>query len=219
MKSRAKIICRGIVQGIGFRPFIYRVAKKLDLTGFVRNQGDAGVQILVEGLKKDLEKFIHSLEYDKPYLAKYEDFHVVWESYQNEFSDFTILKSSTKKIGGVSYLPPDISICNDCLIDMQKSDDDRFNYAFTSCAICGPRYTTITSLPYDRPNTTMIDFPLCESCKSEYDNPLDRRHHAQTTCCAKCGPLLTLHNKKGDEIKTKNIYTPHDFGCKEWEER
>ncbi len=206
MKSRVKVICRGIVQGIGFRPFVYRFAKKLNLTGFVRNQGDAGVQIIAEGPKEDLDKFVNFLKYDKPYLAKYEDFQVMWESFQNEFTKFEILSSSVKKVGGVSYLPPDISICVDCLKDMQKTDNDRFNYAFTSCAICGPRYTTITSLPYDRPNTTMIDFPLCYMCKSEYDNPLDRRHHAQTTCCAKCGPTLTLHNKNGSKIKTKDLY-------------
>ena len=109
----SKVICRGIVQGIGFRPFVFRIAIELKLQGFVRNQGDAGVFIIAEGPKKVLMKFIELLQTDKPYLAKYEDFHVEWEEFQNEFSDFEIIKSSKKNVGGISYLPPDISICDD----------------------------------------------------------------------------------------------------------
>jgi len=206
LRSRVKVICRGIVQGIGFRPFVYQTAMKLGLTGFVRNQGDAGVLIVAEGLKKILLRFVDSLKYEKPYLAKYEDFQVTWSSSQDEFSIFEIQKSSKRKIGGVSYLPPDISICEKCLSDMENSKDYRFKYAFTSCAICGPRYTTITKLPYDRPNTTMIDFPFCESCSKEYNDPFDRRHHAQTTCCIRCGPILSLYNKNGEKLELQNIF-------------
>lgn len=207
LKSRVRIICRGIVQGIGFRPFVYRTAKKYHLRGFVRNQGDAGVLIVAEGDKSKLTQFITSLETDKPYLAKYESFNVSWEKSSNEFLDFIIDKSSSKKVGGISYLPPDISICDDCLNDMKNPKDTRrFKYAFTSCAICGPRYTTITRLPYDRPNTTMVNFPLCPSCKEEYQNPLDRRYHAQTTCCNICGPKLTLYDNNGEKVDTDDIF-------------
>jgi len=206
LRSRVKVICRGIVQGIGFRPFVYQTAMKLGLTGFVRNQGDAGVLIVAEGSKKVLLRFVDSLKYDKPYLTKYEDFQVSWSSSQDEFSIFEIQKSSKRKIGGVSYLPPDISICEKCLSDMKNRKDYRFKYAFTSCAICGPRYTTITKLPYDRPNTTMIDFPFCESCSKEYNDPLDRRHHAQTTCCVRCGPTLSLYNKNGKKLELQHIF-------------
>ncbi|MHA1211397.1 MAG: carbamoyltransferase HypF, partial [Candidatus Heimdallarchaeota archaeon] len=191
---------------IGFRPFVYRTAKSLNLVGTVRNQGDAGVLIIVEGLKNTLLKFILSLKNDKPYLAKYEAFQVTWEPYSAEFITFQIIPSSKKKVGGISYLPPDISICNDCLEDIQKKNNNRFRYAFTSCAICGPRYTTITHLPYDRPNTTMKDFPLCTNCNTEYNDPMDRRHHAQTTCCNVCGPKLSLYNKKGEIIDDIDIF-------------
>lgn len=206
LKSRVKVFCRGIVQGIGFRPFVYRVALELNITGYVRNQGDAGVFIIGEGPKENLLQFIDDLQSRKPYLAKYEDFQVVWEEFQDEFEKFTIQKSSLQKTGGISYLPPDISICEECLKDLKNTMDSRFGYAFTSCAICGPRYTTITNLPYDRPNTTMFDFPFCPNCKKEYENPMDRRYHAQTTCCSVCGPSLSLYDKKGVFIKTKNTY-------------
>lgn len=206
MKARAKIVCRGIVQGIGFRPFVYRTAIESNLTGYVRNQGDAGVLIFVEGEKEEIRIFISKLKEKKPYLAKYEDFQVTWMKYEEEFISFSIIKSSESKIGGISYLPPDISICENCLDDMKNTQDSRYKYPFTSCAICGPRYTTITSLPYDRPNTTMRDFPLCKDCLNEYQNPLDRRYHAQTTCCRKCGPKVVLYNKEGDKISTSNIY-------------
>ncbi|MBN1328564.1 MAG: carbamoyltransferase HypF [Candidatus Heimdallarchaeota archaeon] len=206
MISRVKIVCRGIVQGIGYRPFVFGKAKDLHLHGFVRNQGDAGVLIIAEGSKHLLLEFIESLKKDKPYLAKYEDFQIIWEEGTNEFNDFNILFSSENKIGGISYLPPDISICDDCLNDMKNNNDRRFQYPFTSCAICGPRLTTITHLPYDRPNTTMVDFPLCPACNKEYNNPRDRRHHAQTTCCNICGPQLSLFSKDNLKIKSKNIY-------------
>ncbi|MBD3192050.1 MAG: carbamoyltransferase HypF [Candidatus Heimdallarchaeota archaeon] len=207
MNSRVEIVCRGIVQGIGFRPFVYRIAKTLNLTGFVRNQGDAGVLIVAEGTKKALLRFIDDLHRKKPYIARYEDFHVNWDNSRGEFSNFSIQKSSIDKIGGISYIPPDISICADCLRDIKNSSNARrYKYPFTSCAICGPRYTTITSLPYDRPNTTMVEFPLCNSCQEEYDNPLDRRHHAQTTCCAKCGPSLLLYDSDGEKIDAIDIF-------------
>ena len=207
MLSRVKIICTGIVQGIGFRPFVYQIATKFKLKGTVRNQGDAGVQIILEGEKENILKFIDSLKHDKPYLVRYEDFQIIWDKYIHEFPNFTIIKSSNQKIGGISYLPPDISICEECLEDMKKKSDSRFRYAFTSCTICGPRYTTITKLPYDRPNTTMDDFPLCENCMSEYTNPLDRRYHAQTTCCNLCGPKLSLHEKNGELIQSSDMFS------------
>ncbi|MHA1558067.1 MAG: carbamoyltransferase HypF, partial [Candidatus Heimdallarchaeota archaeon] len=205
MTSRVRIACRGIVQGIGFRPFVYRIALDHKLVGFVRNQGDAGVIIIAEGSKVNLESFVNDLHERKPHLAKYEDFQVEWEKSENEFSNFNILKSSETKAGGISYLPPDISICSDCLNDMKNPKDTRYNYPFTSCVICGPRYTTITKLPYDRPHTTMDVFPLCDSCRIEYENPLDRRHHAQTTCCSICGPSLSLFDRKGSLVECTNI--------------
>ncbi len=202
---RVRIACRGIVQGIGFRPFVYRIAINHKLVGFVRNQGDAGVIIIAEGSKVDLESFVNDLQEKKPHLAKYEDFQIEWERCKNEFNNFSILKSSETKAGGISYLPPDISICTDCLNDMKNPNSTRNNYPFTSCVICGPRYSTITKLPYDRPHTTMVAFPLCDSCRIEYNNPLDRRHHAQTTCCSLCGPSMSLYDKDGKAVECVNM--------------
>jgi hydrogenase maturation protein HypF len=204
VKSQVIIICRGIVQGIGFRPFVYRMAVKHKLSGYVRNQGDAGVKIVVEGSEESIKRFLDSMHNEKPYLAKYEDFHVDWEKFSGKYDNFIIQKSSKNKVGGVSYLPPDIAICSDCLNDMTNPSDPRYHYPFTSCAICGPRYTTITRLPYDRPNTTMVDFPLCSFCLTEYENPLDRRYHAQTTCCSKCGPAYALYDSEGNNVNTFN---------------
>jgi hydrogenase maturation protein HypF len=130
---------------------------------------------------------------------------VVWEDPSNSFTSFEIHKSTmTRTEESIPVLPPDIAICNDCVADLTNSDSRWYLYPFTSCAACGPRFSTITDLPYDRPNTTMIDFPLCDTCNTGYTAPLDRRYHAQTTACEACGPTYRLVSSRGEKIENNN---------------
>ncbi|ADG13178.1 (NiFe) hydrogenase maturation protein HypF [Methanocaldococcus infernus ME] len=188
-----RIRVEGIVQGVGFRPFIYNLAKSYNLKGYVKNCGTY-VEIVVSG--DNIESFIKDIERKKPELAKINK--IVVEDFEgNEFSDFYILESDG--FGGNSAIPPDIAICNLCLKEMFDKKDRRYRYPFISCINCGPRFTITEKLPFDRENTSMKDFPLCEECLKEYEDPRDRRFHAQTTCCPKCGPRVFLNDKEGDE--------------------
>jgi len=199
VKRRASIHVTGIVQGVGFRPFVYRVAKSLSLEGYVLNLGDAGVSIVVEGNSKSIKELIYRIEQDPPSISRVDKLDIKWEESGKSFKDFIIKKSSTFRSTGLAPdIPPDIAICSACITDMTDSNSRWYLYPFTSCAACGPRFSTITDLPYDRPNTTMIDFPLCDTCNTGYTGPLDRRYHAQTTACEDCGPtyrLVDAHNR------------------------
>ncbi len=192
-KSEARIHVTGIVQGVGFRPFVYRVAKSLNLSGYVLNLGDAGVEIVVQGSKIDIDEFISTITKSPPSISTIESIDIGWVESEEVYSSFEIVKSSeTRSQDAVPILPPDIAICDDCVKDMSDSSSRWYQYPFTSCAACGPRFSTITDLPYDRPNTTMVDFPLCDTCNTGYTDPLDRRYHAQTTACEVCGPGYQL---------------------------
>ena len=199
---RAAISISGTVQGVGFRPFVYRTAKQYGLNGFVRNRADAIVEIQVEGDKTRIENFVVSLKNTHPPLAKLDSFHVEYVESVNEFSDFTILDSSVERTQSGSVIPPDIAICEDCLQELHSADNRRRHYFFITCTNCGPRFTTITAVPYDRPNTTMRQFPMCADCRLEYTNPLDRRFHAQTIACQTCGPKVGLLDDHGNAIET-----------------
>ncbi|MHA1214423.1 MAG: carbamoyltransferase HypF [Candidatus Hodarchaeales archaeon] len=202
-----RIIINGVVQGIGFRPFVFNTAVKYQLKGFVLNRGDAGVEIQVQGDKKTIESFINDLKENKPILARYESFEVDLNPKgidHSNYSDFKIAKSSETR-GSHGYIPPDLPICDKC-IDEMRTDPRRLNYPFTSCVDCGPRFTVITSLPYDRPRTVMDKFPFCPECLEDYTNPSDRRFHAQTTCCWNCGPRYFLLDKKGEIIIDKDEF-------------
>lgn len=199
---RAEIIVKGIVQGVGFRPFIYRIALKNDLVGHVRNRGDAGVEITVQGNISDVKRFLKDLKNKKPSLSQIYDLIVNYTQDKNEFIKFNILKSfKGGKLSG-SVIPYDVSICNKCLEELRNPQNRRKDYFFITCTECGPRYTTIERLPYDRSNTTMKNFPMCEECKAEYVNPLNRRFHAQTIACKKCGPQVFLTENDGKRLKT-----------------
>lgn len=205
MKRRAIIHVTGIVQGVGFRPFVYRVAKSLSLVGYVLNLGDAGVEIVVEGTEKQIKKLINSIKNDLPSISRIDTLDSKWAPAENTFSNFLIHKSSVARDDeAIPVLPPDIAICNDCVTDLYNPQSRWYEYGFTSCAACGPRYSTITDLPYDRPNTTMIDFPLCDTCNTGYTNPLDRRYHAQTTACDACGPRYRLVDRDGNNFTNEN---------------
>jgi len=205
VKQRAVVHVTGIVQGVGFRPFVYRVAKSLSLIGYVLNLGDAGVEIVVEGTEKQIKELISIVKNDLPSISRIDTLDIEWAPAENTFSDFLIHKSSLiRNDDAIPVLPPDIAICNDCIVDLLDPQSRWYQYGFTSCATCGPRYSTITDLPYDRPNTTMIDFPLCDTCNTGYTNPLDRRYHAQTTACDTCGPRYRLVDRNAQSVTDDN---------------
>jgi len=201
---RVKINVTGIVQGVGFRPFIYRMAVKNGLKGYVRNRGDAGVEILLEGEEKNIQNFILDLKEKKPPLAQIHEVITTRLRGENEYEKFTIHKSSEKAELSGSVIPLDIAICNECLKELRDPKDPRYEYFFITCTDCGPRFTIIEKLPYDRENTTMRDFPMCSFCQKEYTDPLNRRFHAQTVACPKCGPKAYLTTNKGELIEHKD---------------
>lgn len=201
---RLRIQVTGIVQGVGFRPFVYRIAVKNGLFGYVKNRGDAGVEILLEGTQRDTQRFLEDLKQRKPPLAQI--YNIITSNLEgtNEYSEFAIKKSSDKiKLSG-SVVPPDIAICDECLRELRNPQDPRFEYFFITCTNCGPRFTIIEKLPYDRKNTTMREFPMCSFCLKEYKDPLNRRFHAQTVACPNCGPRAYLTDSQGTEIEKKD---------------
>jgi len=221
-KTRAiDIIVFGIVQGVGFRPFVYRTAQELGYNGWVKNIG-FGVEIHLEADKpEDFSAFFTAFEKNKPPLSLIEKMDASPAEYQ-ACQDFKILKTS----GGESFvfISPDISICEPCRSEMMSPQDRRFRYPFINCTDCGPRYTIVKDLPYDRDKTTMSDFKMCPDCSSEYSDPLDRRYHAQPIACPVCGPKVQLYetssrqpitggiNKAADLIKAGKILAVKGLG-------
>lgn len=198
---RMKIEVTGIVQGVGFRPFIYRTAVKNKLDGYVKNKGDAGVEIILEGEQHAIETFIRALKTQTPPLTQIYSIRKKKLTGQNEHQQFTINKSSSEAEHTGSTIPPDIAICDNCLQELRNPKDPRHDYFFITCTNCGPRYTIIERLPYDRENTTMRDFPICGFCQREYTDPLNRRFHAQTIACPECGPKAYLTTNKGKPVR------------------
>ncbi len=194
---RYRFLIEGIVQGVGFRPTVFKIAKSLNLKGYVLNSGEGGI-IEIEGDKKD--KFLDTLKKSLPPLAKIENIELKKLPLKN-FNDFEIIdsKNSTK----TAFISPDISICDECLSEMFDKNNRRFLYPFINCTNCGPRFTIIKDIPYDRKNTSMSEFSMCEKCEKEYKNPLDRRYHAEPISCYECGPKLSLKwgDKKEEDIK------------------
>ncbi|MGP3667514.1 MAG: carbamoyltransferase HypF [Candidatus Bathyarchaeota archaeon] len=201
---RAEITVTGIVQGVGFRPFVYRTAVKENLKGFIRNCGDATVEIIVEGNKESIKRFMKSIRNEKPPLAQIYRLKVRFSKKSGGFKEFKICKSLEEKRFSGLVIPPDISICSRCLDELRNPKDRRYNYFFITCTDCGPRYTIIEKLPYDRENTTMADFSICSECEKEYVNPLNRRFHAQTIACHICGPKVYLTTKDGSNVECKD---------------
>lgn len=197
----ARIKVEGIVQGVGFRPNIYRLATALKLKGYVKNLGNI-VEIVVSGNESVIAQFLEDIKIKTPPISKINNMSVEWFSEISEKKpkiqhneNFQIYESSNE-FSGTSVIPADIATCDTCLEDINTSNSSRFNYPFTACTDCGPRFTVIESLPYDRDKTTMDKFPLCKECLDEYTNPLDRRYHAEASCCIKCGPALSLFKNK-----------------------
>ncbi len=198
---RVCIKITGIVQGVGFRPFIYRTAVRNGLTGYVRNRGDAGVEILVEGTERAIETFKRDLRQKKPPLAQIHQLIPKEVADKSQYREFSIHRSSEETDHAGSVVPPDLAICDECLTELRNPKDPRFDYFFITCTNCGPRFTIIEHLPYDRENTTMREFPICGFCLKEYNDPLNRRFHAQTVACPECGPKAYLTTKTGEPVQ------------------
>ena len=195
-----KVLVEGIVQGVGFRPFVYRIATELELTGYVRNLGNV-VEIIIQGSDDKITDFIYKLQNELPPIAKINNLETEELENIEQYADFTI-KESSDSFSGTSVIPPDLAICDKCLEEINDPENRRYNYPFNACTDCGPRFTVIENVPYDRDKTTMDDFPLCEDCEVEYKNPLDRRYHAEASCCEVCGPSLELyHNDNQNPVK------------------
>ncbi|MBU2611377.1 MAG: carbamoyltransferase HypF [Chloroflexi bacterium] len=198
----ASIHITGIVQGVGFRPFVYSLAKRFALTGWVRNTS-AGVDIELDGTKSALDDFIHALKNELPPLARMDDLQTNWHD-PNGFTTFEILHSEAVA-GAFQPISPDVCICPDCLRELFDPKDRRYRYPFINCTNCGPRFTIITDIPYDRPNTTMAPFAMCPDCAAEYSDPLDRRFHAQPVACPKCGPGIWLERLNVQTFERSNV--------------
>ena len=195
MKMPAHLIrVRGVVQGVGFRPFVYRIAHAHALTGWVLN-GEDGVEIHAEGRGSDLRAFLDDLAAQAPAAAEISETSVE-DAESAGFTDFVIRESEKKDRPSVR-ISPDLPVCDDCLRELFDPADPRYRYPYINCTNCGPRYSVIRALPYDRPNTTMRGWPLDEICSREYHDPANRRFHAQPVACPKCGPQFVLEQAGG----------------------
>lgn len=221
MTRALKIKIVGIVQGVGFRPFVYRLAKARSLNGYVKNLGGSEVEIHVEGREDTLEDFVKALELEKPEKAKYDKL-IIKEVDPEGFEGFEILKSS-EDFDLRSVIPPDFSICEDCVREMEDSRSRFYRYLWNSCVNCGPRFSMLEKLPYDRENTSMRKFKLCEECERDYSDPKNyRRFHAQGISCPKCGPKTYVYKIDGRIVEVddpiyftaKNIINGKIFAIK-----
>ncbi len=192
--KRVRINVTGVVQGVGFRPFVYGLATRLGLAGLVGNDS-AGVFIEIEGYAAAVAEFEQALVAQQPPLAHIE---AVMSTAQEATgaTDFVIV-ASTAQAGAATLVSPDRCTCDDCLRELFDPNDRRYGYPFINCTNCGPRFTITQDIPYDRPLTTMAPFVMCPACQQEYDDPLNRRFHAQPNACPECGPQVSWSGKWG----------------------
>ncbi|MFL0267723.1 carbamoyltransferase HypF [Candidatus Clostridium radicumherbarum] len=201
-KRRIFITVSGIVQGVGFRPFVYNLALTLSLNGWVNNNSE-GVYIDLEGTDKNINEFLYKLENTPPPLSRIEK--IVTENKELKNYEGFIIKESSTQDDKITLISPDIAMCEDCKNDILDLSNRRYGYPFTNCTNCGPRFSIIKSIPYDRDKTTMKKFPMCEPCIDEYTNPLNRRFHAQPNACEDCGPSIFVIDNSGKNINALNI--------------
>ncbi len=203
-----RLIFKGVVQGVGFRPTIYRVAIRLGLKGYVLNTGSE-VEVVVD---RNVDRFIEELQKELPGIAHITE--IIKEPDKRFFQDFRILHS--KRGEKKSQIPPDIATCGDCRAEMFDPSNRRYLFPFTNCTVCGARFSLIEDVPYDRQRTSMREFPLCADCKREYSDPQNRRYHAQTISCPRCGPTYRLYdrnkNEVGDHEPIQRFATHLDYG-------
>jgi len=203
-----KIIINGIVQGIGFRPFVYRLARESQLGGYVLNSS-SGVEIVVQGKKNAIDHFIRRLKSEHPPAALVRQLSKEKLVKSEHYESFTIKQSQHHR--GSTLISPDLAICSDCLRELFDPDDPRYGYSFINCTNCGPRYSIIENLPYDRPLTSMKAFPMCDFCTQEYKSPANRRFHAQPVACQNCGPELILLDNDLKSIPGNPIVRTRDL--------
>lgn len=199
--KRYIIAITGIVQGVGFRPFVFRAASNLNLMGWVENQGST-VVVDVEGKEGSIKEFVHILKNDYPNNALIAEFKMIPKTLLG-YSDFSI-KTSGYEENTANFLPSDIAVCDNCVKEFNTPGNKRYHYPFISCTDCGPRYSIIDSLPYDRETTAMSEFNMCNQCRNEYTTPANHRFHAQTNCCSDCGPTLKLLDSHGNIVESFN---------------
>jgi hydrogenase maturation protein HypF len=199
-RLRVEILVRGTVQGVGFRPFIYNLASRFAIAGTVTNTSH-GVVIVAGAEDNRLQPFLQAIEKEAPPLARITSLETrpLPLSTESEETKFEILPSTAGSSANTA-IPPDIALCSDCLSEMLDPDDRRHHYPFINCTNCGPRFTIVETIPYDRPQTSMKVFPMCSACTEEYHDPGNRRFHAQPNACPDCGPNISLHNREGTLI-------------------
>lgn len=194
---------KGVVQGVGFRPFIYGLATSMQLKGEVSNSG-CGVFVVLDASKEEVNLLTQKIRQNPPPLCKIDSIKITPLKKSSSFEGFSI-KNSPETKGISTHIPPDIAMCKECESELYDTTDKRFEYPFITCTNCGPRYSMIKNLPYDRKNTSMDKFSMCKNCFSEYANPKDRRYHAQSIGCHECGPKLFLFDNRGRLLESKNI--------------
>jgi len=199
-----KLEIKGIVQGVGFRPFVFQLAAWHQLTGTVSNTS-AGVSIVIEGSETNIAKFLEDIEKYAPPLSRITEISAAPCPVEG-FRTFSIIPSTTNA-HAATLISPDVATCNDCLRELFDPKNQRFHYPFINCTHCGPRYTIIHRIPYDRPNTSMKEFIMCPLCQAEYDDPSDRRFHAQPNACKVCGPRVSLYGASGQKIDINDPIT------------
>src|ERR1700690_2621379 len=197
MEVRRQIEVSGLVQGVGFRPYVYRLATASGLKGTIRNTS-AGVVIEVQGAAPGVEEFVRGLPAEIPPLAKITSLSVRHIPCNGD-REFVILHSEAGAQMR-TLISPDVAVCADCLRELLDPADRRYRYPFINCTNCGPRFTIVRDIPYDRASTSMASFPMCAVCQAEYDNPLNRRFHAQPNACWDCGPRVELWDNSGSKI-------------------
>ena len=197
-QERREVSVRGIVQGVGFRPFIYALAQRHALTGLVRNDAE-GVHIEAEGPPEELDLFVRDIREKAPPLAVVEA--VSWRPLPVLEEEGFRIEESREGVRRRALISPDVATCGECLAELFDPSDRRYRYPFTNCTNCGPRFTITRSVPYDRAMTTMAHFEMCRECLSEYDDPSDRRFHAQPNACPVCGPRTQLLDRFGHELR------------------
>src|SRR6201986_2301024 len=185
---------RGTVQGVGFRPYVYRLASELGLGGFVFNDAH-GVVAEVEGSPAAVDAFLARLEPEAPPLAVVEE--MLREERPGAGAGAFAIRESPRGEAPDAAITPDTAVCEDCLSELRDPGDRRFRYPFINCTNCGPRFTIVRGIPYDRPLTTMSGFAMCAACRREYEDPGDRRFHAQPNACPACGPRVRLLDPRG----------------------